>query len=51
MFDLAFAETTSAWDLDSDGSWHRHDVDDRGHPLEDMQAHLISTVSSRGGSR
>jgi polyphosphate kinase len=51
LFDRAFADTTASWELDSDGVWHRHDVDDSGKPLDDMQADLISMVNTRGGVR
>ncbi|MCK2213232.1 RNA degradosome polyphosphate kinase [Actinomadura sp. ATCC 31491] len=36
LMDLAMADTTSTWWLNSDGSWVRH-------PGEDLQTHLIST--------
>ncbi|MBT2230769.1 RNA degradosome polyphosphate kinase [Nonomuraea sp. NEAU-A123] len=36
LMDFATADTTSAWQLNSDGTWVRH-------PGEDLQSHLIST--------
>ena len=51
LFEQAFDPSISAWDLDSDGTWHRHDVDDHGNPLDDLQALLTSAVNNRGGSR
>ena len=51
LFDQAFDPRISAWDLDSDGTWHRHDMADDGQPLDDLQANLISAVNYRGGSR
>ncbi|GAA3601625.1 RNA degradosome polyphosphate kinase [Nonomuraea rosea] len=36
LMDLAMAETTNAWWLNSDGAWTRH-------PGEDLQSHLIGT--------
>ncbi|GAA1648882.1 RNA degradosome polyphosphate kinase [Nonomuraea maheshkhaliensis] len=36
LMDLAMAETTNAWWLNSDGTWNRH-------PGEDLQSHLIGT--------
>jgi len=51
LFDRAFADTTASWELDSDGMWHRRDVDDSGKQLEDLQVELIAQVNSRGGAR
>ena len=39
--DVAFAETTSAWHLKSDGTWVRKQLNDDGEPLEDYQEFLI----------
>ncbi|MEU8402923.1 RNA degradosome polyphosphate kinase [Nonomuraea sp. NPDC048892] len=36
LMDLAMAENTNAWWLNSDGTWNRH-------PGEDLQSHLIGT--------
>ncbi|MFD1545543.1 RNA degradosome polyphosphate kinase [Nonomuraea guangzhouensis] len=36
LMDVATADTTSAWQLNSDGTWVRH-------PGEDLQSHLIGT--------
>jgi polyphosphate kinase len=36
LMDFATADTTSAWQLNSDGTWVRH-------PGEDLQSHLIGT--------
>ena len=47
LFDLAFAPTTAAWDLDVNGHWHRRLVDDTGAPLVDLQEYLIGTKGKR----
>ncbi|WP_166868221.1 MULTISPECIES: RNA degradosome polyphosphate kinase [unclassified Salinibacterium] len=47
LFDLAFDPGTSAWDLDSEGSWIRHHLDDRGRPLLDLQDECWRRVSTR----
>ncbi len=39
--DVAFADTTSAWHLHSDGNWVRKQLDDNDEPLEDYQEFLI----------
>ncbi|HEX4817055.1 MAG TPA: RNA degradosome polyphosphate kinase [Nonomuraea sp.] len=36
LMDLAMADSTTAWCLDSDGGWSRH-------PGEDLQSHLVGT--------
>jgi polyphosphate kinase len=47
LIDLAFAETTSRWDLGSDGRWVRHHLSDTGEPLDDLQATLIERHDKR----
>lgn len=51
MFDLAFDERTSAWDLDSDGIWHRRSTGAHNEPLVDLQRIMIDGVAHRGGVR
>ena len=51
LFDLAFADTTAAWDLDSDGTWHRRWEERDGEPAQDLQTYLIRRVNRRGGDR
>ena len=41
LFDLAFAEETSAFILDSTGTWHREVCDANGDRLQDYQTELI----------
>jgi polyphosphate kinase len=54
LFDLAMADTTSSWWLESDGSWKRHVVDEAGNTLVDLQDLLMKQISKRrrpGGHR
>lgn len=44
---LAFAETTSRWDLGSDGRWVRHHLSETGEPLDDLQEVLIERHDKR----
>ena len=47
LIDLAFAETTSRWDLGSDGRWVRHHLSEAGEPLDDLQERLIERHDKR----
>ncbi|MEO5535648.1 MAG: RNA degradosome polyphosphate kinase [Pseudolysinimonas sp.] len=47
LFDLAMAETTSSWWLGNDGHWTRHDRDDSGEPLRDLQNELMRQIGAR----
>ena len=47
LIDLAFADTTSRWDLGSDGRWVRHHLSENGEPLDDLQAKLIERHDKR----
>ncbi len=47
LIDLAMADTTSSWWLDSDGTWTRHHRDPDGKPLTDIQEYLIRTRQGR----
>ncbi|WP_144711369.1 RNA degradosome polyphosphate kinase [Curtobacterium pusillum] len=47
MFDLAMADTTSSWHLESDGEWTRRSTDDDGRPLDDVQNVLMRKISAR----
>jgi polyphosphate kinase len=54
LFDLAMADTTSSWWLESDGSWKRHVADEAGNTLVDLQDLLMKQISKRrrpGGHR
>ena len=43
LLDLAVDDATASWWLDSDGTWTRHNMDDSGKPLLDIQSHLIQS--------
>ena len=47
MFDLAMADETSSWHLESDGEWTRHSTDADGRPLQDVQNVLMRKISAR----
>ena len=53
LFDQAMSHETSSWWLGADGQWVRHDRDDDGAPLRDLQSDLMTRIGSRrrGGSR
>jgi polyphosphate kinase len=42
VLDLAFAKTTSAWELGPSGTWERLHLDEDGEPLTDYQEYLIN---------
>jgi polyphosphate kinase len=48
LIDMAMADSTASWWLDSSGVWTRHYLDAGGQPLEDVQEYLIRTRQSRG---
>lgn len=45
--DMAMAPTTSAWELEPDGSWTRHSSDEDGNSLIDMQTTYIERQPKR----
>jgi polyphosphate kinase len=48
MFDRAMDERTSSWWLDGNtGEWTRHDKDDNGGQLDDIQNRLMQQISRR----
>jgi len=47
LFDLAMADDTSSWWLGSDGQWTRHDRDESGEPLRDLQNELMRQIGAR----
>ncbi|EWT02530.1 polyphosphate kinase [Intrasporangium oryzae NRRL B-24470] len=47
LIDLGFAETTSRWDLGSDGRWVRHHQTELGEPLDDLQVKLMERHDKR----
>ena len=47
LLDLGVADGTSSWALFGDGRWERHNLDENGVPLRDLQQHLIDTYAKR----
>jgi len=47
LLDEATSEETSSWWLGEDGVWVRHDVDESGVPLADMQSVLYRQIAGR----
>ncbi len=47
LLDRSVAPTTSTWHLMPDGTWERHQFDDDGRPLEDLQELLIARARRR----
>ncbi|CAN5215626.1 RNA degradosome polyphosphate kinase [soil metagenome] len=47
FLDASMSEDTSSWWLEPDGAWNRHDHDDAGVPLADLQTDLMKQIGSR----
>jgi polyphosphate kinase len=47
LFDAGMGDGTSSWWLGEDGDWVRHDRDDAGKPLADLQTDLMAQIGSR----
>ncbi|SEN97564.1 RNA degradosome polyphosphate kinase [Cryobacterium sp. TMT1-3] len=47
LFERAMDARTSSWWLDETGHWTRHDVDEHGVHLSDMQNKLMQQISAR----
>jgi polyphosphate kinase len=47
LLDEATSDDTSSWWLGEDGVWVRHDLDENGAPLADMQAVLYKQIAGR----
>ncbi|GAB3125051.1 RNA degradosome polyphosphate kinase [Glaciibacter psychrotolerans] len=47
LFDRAMDDRTSSWWLSESGEWTRHDRDDSGQPLDDMQNRLMQQIGHR----
>jgi len=47
LFDLALSDKTSAWWLDATGTWTRHNLNEYGESLQDMQNVLMNDISQR----
>jgi polyphosphate kinase len=51
LFDLAMSPDTSSWHLGPEGEWERHNTDEKGHPLTDMQDKTMANVLRRRRAR
>jgi polyphosphate kinase len=53
LLDAGMGDGTSSWWLGADGAWVRHDRDEKGKPLADLQTDLMLEIGARrrGGSR
>jgi polyphosphate kinase len=51
LFTLAMSDTTSSWHLRPDGEWVRHNVDEDGKPLVDLQDRTMTNVQRRRRAR
>jgi polyphosphate kinase len=47
LFTLAMSETSSSWHLETNGTWTRHQFDEAGKKLTDVQDELMRFVSGR----
>ncbi len=47
LWQLAMSEGTSSWWLGADGEWTRHDRDESGEPLVDLQNELMRQIGAR----
>ncbi|TFC72523.1 RNA degradosome polyphosphate kinase [Cryobacterium sp. TMS1-20-1] len=47
LFERAMDDRTSSWWLDDTGHWTRHDVDENGVHLSDMQNRLMQQINAR----
>jgi len=44
---VSTSEQTASWWLGEDGVWVRHELDENGVPLADMQSVLVKQISGR----
>lgn len=51
FFDLAMSDGSSSWHLGPDGEWIRHNVDDEGRLLVDVQDRTMTNVQRRRRAR
>jgi polyphosphate kinase len=47
MFTIYMSDSSRTWHLDSEGNWTRHDTDDQGNPLQDVQSYYLSSRSRK----
>jgi polyphosphate kinase len=51
LFELAMSDQAATWHLGSDGAWTRHQYDENGKPLIDVQDKTMADVYSKRNSR
>ncbi|MGU3645269.1 RNA degradosome polyphosphate kinase [Microbacterium sp. C23T] len=51
LFTLSMSDSTSSWHLGPDGEWVRHNADDEGKPLLDLQDRSMVNVQRRRRAR
>ena len=51
FFELAMSDRTSSWWLGPDGEWTRHNLDETGRPLIDLQERTMASVQRRRRAR
>ena len=47
LFELSMADTSSSWHLGADGKWVRHQYDETGKPLVDIQDAIMKSISNK----
>jgi polyphosphate kinase len=47
VFELAMADTSASWHLDSNGSWTRHQYDSEGKPLTIVQDEIMRRIAEK----
>ncbi len=47
LFELAMADSSASWHLDSNGTWTRHKFDAEGKPLTDVQDEIMRRVAGK----
>mgnify|MGYP000384894056 FL=1 len=51
LFELAMSDQAATWHLGSDGAWTRHQYDENGKPLIDVQDKTMADVYAKRNSR
>ncbi len=51
LFEMAMADSAASWHLGPDGKWVRHQYDESGRPLIDVQDKIMKDVYAKRGSR
>ena len=47
LFALAMADDSSSWHLDSNGTWTRHQYDEAGKPLTEVQDETMRRIAGK----